>query len=85
MSGLPLGEWITPIHLRPCKGLIIVDGMGSLLHTIAVRFFVLVNGKIFVKKFGCFKLNSYLCPRFKVYSLMNHGHLFFSSRSARDG
>ena len=22
MSGLLLGEWITPIHLRPCKGLI---------------------------------------------------------------
>ena len=49
MSGLPLGEWITSIPQRPCKGLIIVDGMGSLLHTIAVRFFVLVNGKIFVQ------------------------------------
>ena len=30
MSGLLLGEWITPIHLRPCKGLIIVDGMGPI-------------------------------------------------------
>ena len=49
MSGLLLGEWTTSIPLRPCKGLIIVDGMGLLLHTIAVRFFVLVNGKIFVQ------------------------------------
>ncbi len=49
MSGLPLGEWITSIPQRPCKGLIIMDGMGLLLQTIAVRFFVLVNGKIFVQ------------------------------------
>ena len=27
-QGLPLGEWITSIPQRPCKGLIIVGGVG---------------------------------------------------------
>ena len=30
-QGLPLGERITSIPPRPCKGLIIVDGVGLLL------------------------------------------------------